>query len=346
MKNIAVVLGDPRLHDPIKNNGKFNPEDIKTIEILKQALAEIPGYKFTYFDNHSMILDDLKNLSTDLGYPVDYILNFCDEGLNNNPLKEKDIPEHLEKINLPYTGGSPLCLKLCYNKFAVKRIALKNNIPVADGFLYNKKINKNLIFPMFVKPNYGDGSFGINNASVVNDYNELLKQVDWVKKKLIGINHKPRVLIEEYLPNEELSVAIIGNSNKLETKIIQEDLDVLTKGPKIISYEAKWNPDSEAWKKLISIEPKVDKETQTIIIENSIKLFRILKCRDYARFDWKLDKNRKPKFIDANPNCGWCYDGHLVKAFSLENYKDLEKNYSFVLKKILNAAEKRLNIFS
>ena len=38
---VTVLLGDPRLPDPVKRNGQFNSEDFDTIERFKSALAEI-----------------------------------------------------------------------------------------------------------------------------------------------------------------------------------------------------------------------------------------------------------------------------------------------------------------
>ncbi|MBI4447588.1 hypothetical protein HY643_01275 [Candidatus Woesearchaeota archaeon] len=346
-KNVVVILGDPRLPDPVKKDGKFNPEDLETINILKWALGMFNNYEFTYLDNHVTLLKDLEGLSRKRKSGkifVDYVLNFCDEGFRNNPLREKDIPKYLEKYGLPYTGAGPGCLSLCYDKAAVKKIASKQEIPVASGISVtgNLAAASKFNFPLFVKPNYGDGSFAINNNSVVNNYSGLLKQVEWVKEKLAQAKHKEVVLVEEYLPGYELTVAIIGNHPKIEARIIQEDFDVLTEGQKIIGYDTKWDPHSEGWKKLISINPKIAKSLQQAIINYSVRLFKILECRDYARFDWRLDKEGKPKLIDVNPNCGWCHDSHLVKAFSLESKESLERNYAAILEKILHAAEKRI----
>src|SRR3546814_18084507 len=36
---VTVLLGDPRLPDPVKKGGKFNPEDLETVAKLKAALA-------------------------------------------------------------------------------------------------------------------------------------------------------------------------------------------------------------------------------------------------------------------------------------------------------------------
>ena len=45
-------MGDPRLPDSVKLGGQFNPEDLDTIERLKEALGEMEGVSFKYLDNH------------------------------------------------------------------------------------------------------------------------------------------------------------------------------------------------------------------------------------------------------------------------------------------------------
>ena len=41
-------------------NGQFNSEDLDTVARLKDALAEIPGYRFSFVDNHASLLADLR----------------------------------------------------------------------------------------------------------------------------------------------------------------------------------------------------------------------------------------------------------------------------------------------
>ena len=68
-----------------------------------------------------------------------------------------------------------------------------------------------------------------------------------------------------------------------------------------------------------------------------MKLFERLECRDYSRFDWRLDAEGNPKLLEVNPNPGWCWDGHLAK---MAKYADI--SYSNMLQMILQAAEQRL----
>ena len=48
ISDVAVVLGDPRLPDPVKRNGHFNEEDIETIDRLKAALARTARLSFPF----------------------------------------------------------------------------------------------------------------------------------------------------------------------------------------------------------------------------------------------------------------------------------------------------------
>ncbi len=52
-------------------------------------------------------------------------------------------------------------------------------------------------------------------------------------------------------------------------------------------------------------------------MEWCLKLFERLDCRDYARFDWRLDAQGNPKLLEVNPNPGWCWDGHLAKMAAI-----------------------------
>lgn len=73
------------------------------------------------------------------------------------------------------------------------------------------------------------------------------------------------------------------------------------------------------------------------MIASCIKLFERLECRDYARFDWRLDSNQTPRLLEVNPNPGWCWDGHLAKMAKLAGI-----SYPQMLGKILKAGEERI----
>ena len=70
-----------------------------------------------------------------------------------------------------------------------------------------------------------------------------------------------------------------------------------------------------------------------------LALFSRLDCRDYARFDWRLDAEGSPRLLEVNPNPGWCWDGHLAKMAAYANI-----SYSGMLAAIIEAAKERYGL--
>jgi D-alanine-D-alanine ligase len=138
-----------------------------------------------------------------------------------------------------------------------------------------------------------------------------------------------------------LTVGILGNppGSYIALPIAEEDYSVLPEGlPQICGYEAKWKPDSPYWN-LRSIRAELPEETKQSIIEWCVSLSERLGCRDYTRFDWRLNGEGMPHLLEVNPNPGWCWDGHLAKMAALN-----EISYPEMLGKILQFAIERLGI--
>lgn len=337
IKNIAVLLGDPRKPDPLKPDSIFDDDDFYTIDQLKSALKELKEYQAIYMDNHDTLLQDLIKLKG----KIDLVFNLCDEGYFNDPKKELHIPSLLEILNIPYTGASPQCLAFCYDKSLVRGIAKEMGISVPEAVFIEPEATTFELpfpFPAIVKPNFGDSSFGITQRSVVNNPEELLNAILEIREKF---GYDKPILVEEFLQGKDLSVGIIGNPPESYTvlPIIEEDYSSLPPElPRICGYEAKWLPSSPYWN-LRSIPANLPEETEKFIIESCLKLFERLECRDYTRFDWRLDSEGIPKLLEVNPNPGWCWDGHLAKMAKLAGF-----SYSEMLKMILKSAELRLNL--
>ncbi len=336
IRNVAVIMGDPQRRDIIKPDASFDEDDYNTINELKRGLGELRHYKLTYLNNHGTLLSDLQKLKG----KIDFVFNLCDEGYNNEATKELHIPALLEMLDIPYTGGNPQCLAYCYDKSLVRGIAQEMGIPVPYGFFIKAEdihfIDLSVEFPVIVKPNYGDSSFGITRNSVcynVMDLENALLQV----REQVGYD-KP-VLVEQFLTGKDISVGIIGNSPESYQvlPIIEEDYSVLPADlPKICGYEAKWDPNSPYWN-LRSIPANLPEETERYLVASCLKLAERLGCRDYVRLDWRLDNEGTPRLLEVNPNPGWCWDGHLAKMAKLAGL-----SYSQMLGAILKATEERL----
>lgn len=92
----------------------------------------------------------------------------------------------LEQLNIPYTGAGPQCLAYCYDKSLVRGVAREMHIPVAKGVFVtgDSDISRlNLSFPLLVKPNSGDSSFGITQKSIVHSREDIFDIMKLTREK-------------------------------------------------------------------------------------------------------------------------------------------------------------------
>lgn len=332
--SVLVLLGDPRLEDKVKREGKFSQEDLDTVSKLKQALNSLKEASFEFLDNH----DDLfKKLST--RKRPDLILNLCDEGFRNDPLKEPHLPAMFEMLSIPYTGAGPASLGICYRKSMVRSIAESMDIPVPAEIFYSvsdSAANIPTEFPVLVKPNCGDGSVGITKDALIHSAEEFLSYLSFLNTTLPGQD----LLIQEFLSGPEYSIGVIGNRENLEfLPILEVDYSGLPKNlPKILSYESKWVPGSPFWTDIKYIPARVPDDMVRTLEYYAKKLFERFECRDYARFDFRCNAEGKPMLLEVNPNPGWCWDGKLSLMAGFQN-----TSYPELLKKIVTAALQRVS---
>ncbi|MFX1258125.1 MAG: methyltransferase domain-containing protein [Promethearchaeota archaeon] len=334
-KNVVVIMGDPKKPDKLKPSNIFDDDDFYTIDQLKDALREVKGFNFSYLSNHDTLISELMKLKG----KIDYVFNLCDEGYYNNARHELHVPALLDILNIPYTGAGPQCLAFCYDKSLVRGIAKEMGIPVPEAIFIKPGDNVfdlPLYFPAIVKPNFGDSSFGITQRCVVHNGEELINAITEIRE---NFGYDKSMIVEQFLTGKDLSLGIIGNPPD-QYKILpisEDDYSALpSELPKICGYEAKWLPDSPYWN-IKSIPAILPEKTRNIIETCSLKLFERLECKDYARFDWRLDGEGKPKLLEVNPNPGWCWDGHLSKMAKFSGLTYVE-----MLREILIAAERRL----
>ena len=333
--HIAVLLGDPQKPDLVKPDDKFDDDDFFTINRMKEALSKQKRYHCRFFDQHDRFIRELESLRA----KTDLVFNLCDEGFFNDPRKELHIPALLEMLDVPYTGSGPQCLAFCYDKSLVRGVAKEMNIPVPEAYLIGQEdrvFELPLPFPVLVKPNFGDSSFGITVNSVVNDLESLFDAINRIRQ---DYGYDKPVLVEELLNGMDLSVGIIGNPphSFRALPIIYEDYSGIPEGlPHICGYEAKWDPGSPYWK-IKSLPANLPAETEKWLIEMCLRLFERLECRDYCRFDWRMDDTGQPKLLEVNPNPGWCWDGHLAKMAAIDNIA-----YDEMLSMIIQAALHRI----
>lgn len=298
MLKTMVLFGDPRLPDPVKRNGQFNKEDFDELNSLKDKLQRLPGYDLEFHDNHQTLIKDL------IEKKPDFVINFCDEGFNNIGTQELHVPALLELLGLPYTGAGPNCLSLCYDKAAVRGIARSLNIPVPEEIYVapNAPIPEIKQFPIIIKPNFGDGSYGITQNGIVYNQDAFIQSFNKIRAQLPNAP----LLIQQFLTGNEYTIPVIGNPGKLEfLPILHIDFSNLPKDlPPFLAHESKWDPTSPYWHgtefRIAQLSPTLQEQ----FVHYASMLFERLGCRDFARFDFRLDEKGNPYLLEANPNPG------------------------------------------
>ena len=331
--DVAVILGDPHLPDPVKRDGRCSEEDFETIERLKGALRELSDYRFRFLDNHASLFTDLR-----AGRPH-FILNFCDEGFNNDAFMELHVPALLETLDIPYSGAGPSCLGLCYNKSLVRGIAQSIDVPVpAETYFNSDDLAATIpsVFPALIKPNFGDSSIGIGRDAVVHSWEEAIACLGRLREQMPLCP----ILIQEFLTGPEYSIGIVGNPGQGYRVLppLEVDYSYLDPGlPRLLPYESKWVPDSPYCSQISYREARLDEESRRKIADYSNILFERLGCRDYARFDFRADAEGEIKLLEVNPNPGWCWDGKLNLMAELAGLR-----YCDLLRLIIEAAQERV----
>lgn len=331
--DVAVVLGDPRLPDTVKREGKFSAEDFETVAKLKDALSELRGFRFRFLDNHATLDRDLSAQRTDL------VFNLCDEGFNNDAFMELHVPALLEMKGVPYTGAGPSALASCYDKALVRALAVGLEIPVPlETYVRAEDQSATLpsTFPAILKPNFGDSSIGITKEAVVSNPKEMIAALDKIRETL---GRRP-ILVQEFLTGAEYTLALIGNPDGglKPLTILEVDYSSLdSQLPPILGYESKWLPDSPYWTQIRYKPTTLPASMQRMLVEYGSRLFERLRCRDYARFDFRANADGEIKLLEVNPNPGWCWDGKMNLMAGMAGLR-----YSEFLGMVLEAATGRL----
>jgi len=327
---VTVLLGDPELPDRSKPGGKFTPDDFFQVEKLKQALSEISERRFYYWSDHDGLFRRLREERPE------FVLNFCDTGFRNEARYELHIPALLEMLDVPYSGSGPVALGICYDKAMVRAIAQAHGVPVpGEVFMRPGDPLPEVGYPAFIKPNRGDGSVGITEASLVNDADEAQAYLRKLRQELPGTD----VLVQECLSGDEYGLGLIGNPGNGFTALpmLQVDYTALDpKLPKLLSYSSKVDPESPYWTDIRFHESKLDTNAKSQVKAWCTGLFDRLQLRDYARFDFRADANGAIKLIEVNPNPAWCWDGKLAHMGHL-----MGLTHGGVLRLIIEAAERR-----
>ena len=252
-------------------------------------------YTLNIKDSLDLMLSNFKKEKPDV------IFNFVEIYKENSRL-EMNIVGLYELLGIPYTGAPSMALANCQNKTLAKRLLKSGGIRIPQFFIVSTKsarYSHNLNYPLLVKPAFEDASVGIENESIVYNSKKLRERIEYVLE-----HFQQPALVEEFIQGRELNLAVMGDKRLRVLPISEIDFTAMPDHlHNIVSYQAKWDPHHESYHKTIPICPaplpkKIEKKAKEI----ALKAFKVMGCRDYARVDIRLAKDKKLYVLEVNPN--------------------------------------------
>lgn len=176
---------------------------------------------------------------------------------------------------LHYTGSCPVGAAMAMAKDVAKKLVASAGIPVAEGTILRGDAPKcPLSFPCVVKPRCGGSSIGMRIVETSEE---------WKKLPPLG-----GMLCEEYLPGREFTVGVLDG----------KALPVVEIRPRggTYDYRRKYTAGESEELCPAPLSPGRTRAMQTM----AQRAFEALELRDYARIDFREDREGQPRFLEAN----------------------------------------------
>jgi len=291
---------DYKNYDPPRNLSPLLPDD----QVDHVFLNKLTTYK------------QLKDLSKK---KYDIYVNLC-EGYLDWEVPSIDVIYAMEMFNLPYTG--PNTILYDPPKPLMKYVAYCADVKTpnfaevynADGLA--EKV-KHLSFPMFVKPAKAGDSLGVDDHSLVNDFNELHTKIE----ELLAQDYDD-ILIEEYIAGQEYTVLVAANVPPAVGCTPFKPIEYqFPDGYKFKTYALKTSDLHTDVNK-----PCTDAGVEAKLRSAAEKIFNGFSGVGYARLDFRVNKNLEVYFLEINFTCSVFYEnGYEGSADYILNYDPIGK---------------------
>ena len=292
------------------------------VEHHQQALTE-GGYSVFRINWGPNIINDLCNSRVDLVFNV-------------SSMVEAAI---LEELEIPYVGSDTFAIAVATDKPLAQRLFHHAGLPVSPFHVARTEKDCEVFrdhppfeYPLFIKLVAGRGSAGIDETSIVHNYEQL---VSGVVERLETTNQP--VLIERFLQGREITLGILGNER--DARALPPLEIVYREGDVMLTFEKKELDDDS----FLCPAPLTVEETK-MAQQLALQAYRVLGIKDYGRIDMKLTQEG-PFLLEGNTFAGlMCtprekphsYIGFMARAEGKDG-RDL-------LDEIIRAAMKRLNL--
>lgn len=276
----------PSKDEPVDNYAELDREE--TISDVVSVL-ESAGHKVTRIGNCRKLLERIDEVKK-----LDLVLNIC-EGVGGRN-RESQVPMVLEFFGIPFVGSDALTLGLTLDKAMAKKVMLAEGVATPKFFLADAKTDfqnlDSMKFPFFVKPCHEGSSKGISENSIVNDRQELARQV----RQIAGLYKQP-VLVEEFIRGSEFTVLVIGNAEPKALAPVQVQIAGNLEAGELVYTSRRLEGDDIVY----VCPPKTGNGLVKGLKAAAVRAYRALGCRDFGRVDFRVDERDNVFALEINP---------------------------------------------
>lgn len=273
--------GNFKLQEKFSGTDDVVDETYKEVAHHKQALIDA-GYEVRTINWGESFIKDLADSKVDLVFNV-------------SSMAEAAI---LEELEIPFMGSDTTTIAVSTDKSLAKKIWESEGLQTSPFFVAKSvedcsvfKDNPPFDYPLFIKPVAGRGSAGIDDSSIVENFELLVKGV---KERLNSI--KQPVLIEKFLQGTEITLGVIGNGDDIE---VLPPLEISFGGEsRFLTFDKKEMDDDSFY-----CPARLNDEEMNNIKNFAKNAYCVINYKDYGRIDTILTKEG-PYLLEGNSFAG------------------------------------------
>ena len=208
----------------------------------------------------------------------------------------------LDLLKIPYVGSSPDVMAISSDKAKTRAIASAAGVRVPDGEVLRRGETSQLPLPVVVKPTNADNSLGVTLVKHREDYAAALER---------AFTYSEEVLVERFIElGREMRCGIVVQNGKpvcLPLKEYRMDADCQP----IRAYENKLQRNHQGNIELTAKDSidawavEADDPDVARVWAAARQCHRALGCRHYSLFDFRIDPEGQPWFIEAGLYCSF-----------------------------------------
>ena len=225
---------------------------------------------------------------------------------------------YLELMNIKHTSAPFYQMALTCNKRDCLSVVSKQQVPIAQSIYLNlgdnldlDKIEQDLNYPFFVKPNRSGSSYGI---SKVHNREELIIGIENAFKE------DKEILLEAFLDGTEVSIGVIST---LDGPLALPITEIVSEND-FFDYEAKYLGKSQ------EITPaRINSQLTEELSRIAMNLYRTLGMKGFSRSEFIIVDDI-PHFIEMNTVPGLTAESILPQQARAANI-DLEELFTLAI---------------